>query len=54
VALNNPEPVLWPIQKMARDYAINRVPEVRITPLGDDVGLLGALSAAFDASLIGL
>ena len=54
VALNNPEPVLSPIQKMARDYAINRVPEVRITPLGDDVGLLGALSAAFDASLIGL
>jgi len=54
VALNNPERVLSPIQKMAGDYAINRVPEVRITPLGDDAGLLGALSVAFDPSLIGL
>jgi len=54
VALNNPERVLSPIQKMTGDYAINRVPEVRITPLGDDAGLLGALSAAFDPSLIGL
>jgi len=54
VALNNPERVLSPIRKMAGDYAINRVPEVRITPLGDDAGLLGALSASFDPRLIGL
>jgi len=53
VALNNPERVLSPIHRMTRNYAINRVPEVRLTPLGDDVGLLGALSAAFDPGLIG-
>jgi glucokinase len=52
VALNNPERVLLPIRRMTGDYAINRVPEVRITPLGDDVGLLGALSVSFDPSLI--
>jgi glucokinase len=53
VALNNPEMVLAPIRSRAADYAINRVPEIRITPLGDEVGLLGALSAALDPSLIG-
>jgi len=52
VALNNPERVLSPIKKLVGDYAINRVPEVRITPLGDDAGLLGALSITFDPSLI--
>ena len=52
VALNNPERVLSPIKKLVGDYAINRVPEVRITPLGDDAGLLGALSVTFDPSLI--
>ena len=52
VALNNPERVLSPIRRMAGDYAINRVPDVRITPLGDDAGLLGALSVSFDPSLI--
>ena len=53
VALNNPEMVVPPIKKIAPDYAINRVPEIRMTPLGDDAGLLGALSAALDPSLIG-
>ncbi len=52
VALNNPERVLSPIREMASDYAINRVPDVRITPLGDDAGLLGALSVSFDPGLI--
>jgi glucokinase len=53
VALNNPDAILSPIVKQAQAYAINRVPEVKITPLGDDAGLLGALSVAFDPSLIG-
>jgi len=52
VALNNPERVLSPIRKMVGDYAINTVPAVMITPLGDDAGLLGALSVSFDPSLI--
>jgi glucokinase len=53
VALNNPERILAPIRKLASQYAINNVPDVRITPLGDDAGLLGALSVSFDPSLIG-
>ena len=52
VALNNPERVLSPIKKLVGEYAINRVPEVRITPLGDNAGLLGALAVTFDPSLI--
>jgi glucokinase len=53
VALNNPAAILSPIRKHVGEYAINSVPEVRITPLGDDAGLLGALSASFDPRLIG-
>jgi glucokinase len=48
VALNNPELVLGPIRQLVPKNAINRVPEIVITPLGDDAGLLGALSLAFD------
>lgn len=47
VALNNEELVLGPIKKLAPLYSVNRMPEIRITPLGDDAGLLGALSLAF-------
>jgi glucokinase len=46
VALNNQELVLEPIRKLVPKNAINRVPEIIITPLGDDAGLLGALSLA--------
>jgi glucokinase len=53
VALNNPEAILSPIRKQVGEYAINRAPEVRITPLGDEAGLLGALSVAYNPSLIG-
>jgi glucokinase len=53
VGLNNAAAILRPIRKHLAEYAINRVPEVRITPLGDDAGLLGALAAAFDPGLIG-
>jgi glucokinase len=48
VALNNPEAILGPIRKMAPEHCIDRFPEVITTPLGDDAGLLGALSLAFD------
>jgi glucokinase len=54
VGLNNADAILSPIRKHLGEYAINRVPEVRITPLGDDAGLLGALSVAFDPGLIGM
>jgi len=53
VALNNKAAILPPIVEQVRAYAINRVPEVKITPLGDDAGLLGALSVPFDPALIG-
>ncbi len=47
VALNNAELVLAPIRKLVPEYAINRPPRIILTPLGDDVGLLGALCLAF-------
>jgi glucokinase len=52
VALNNTEAILPPIVKQMQAYAINRVPGVEITPLGDDAGLLGALSVPFNPALI--
>lgn len=53
VALNNPEAVVGPIRRHVEDYAINAAPEIRMTPLGDHAGLLGALAVAFDPDLIG-
>jgi glucokinase len=47
VALNNRQLVLRPITELVPQYSINRMPEIMITPLGDDAGLLGALSLAF-------
>lgn len=44
LALNNVDLVLNPIKQRVGNYAINRVPEIKITPLGDDVGLYGALA----------
>jgi glucokinase len=46
VALKNKSAVLAPIRKHVKDYAINRVPEILITPLGEDVVLYGAVAAA--------
>jgi len=54
VGLNNADAILSPIRKHLGEYAINRAPEVLITPLGDDAGLLGALSVAFEPKLIGM
>jgi glucokinase len=53
VALNNQEAIVSPIRKYVGDHPINRVPKVRVTPLGDDAGLLGALAASFEPALIG-
>lgn len=46
VALNNRELVLGPIRGLLPSLAINRVPRVVITPLGDDAGLMGGLALA--------
>ncbi|MEM2659823.1 MAG: ROK family protein [Nitrososphaeria archaeon] len=47
VALNNREQVLKPILEHVEEYTINRVPEIKFTKLGDEVGLYGAIAAAF-------
>jgi len=47
VALNNPAAVLGPIRRLVPKLSINGAPRIMITPLGDDAGLLGALSLAF-------
>ena len=48
IALRNAELVLPPIKKNVEDYSINRVPEIVITSLGEDTGLLGGISAVLN------
>jgi glucokinase len=50
VALNNPAQILGYIKKLTPKYTMNRLPEIKITSLGDDAGLLGALSLALGSS----
>ena len=47
VALSHPDLVLKPIRDLVPRYSVNRVPEIMMTPLGDDAGVLGALSLVF-------
>ncbi len=46
IALNNPKLILEPILSSIDDYLINRKPSIKITPLGEDVVLYGALALA--------
>jgi glucokinase len=46
VTLNNAKMVMDPIIEMAPKHAINRAPDIVLSPLGDDAGLFGALSLA--------
>jgi glucokinase len=46
VTLKNKNMILSPIKKHVKDYVINRIPKIMVTPLGDDVGLYGAIAAA--------
>jgi glucokinase len=48
VTLRNQTLILDPIKKGVSDYVINRIPEIKVTPLGDDIGLYGAVAAAKD------
>ena len=52
IALNNPELILKPILKNIRNYVINRIPIIKITPLGDDIVLYGALAIAMNPHYI--
>lgn len=48
VALFNSELILDPVKKNVSKYAMNRLPEIKITPLGEDVVLYGALAAVLE------
>ncbi len=46
IALNNPRLVLDPIRENINKYTINRIPEIKITALGQDAVIIGALALA--------
>ena len=54
IALNNPKLTLDPIKKYIKDYVINRIPKIMLTPLGDDIVLYGAIALALNPSQISL
>jgi glucokinase len=45
VTLKNQKMIFAPIRKHVRDYAVNRIPRITTTPLGEDVGIYGAVAA---------
>ena len=45
VTLKNKKAIFSPIRVHVKDYAVNRLPEIRVTPLGKDAGLCGAVAA---------
>lgn len=47
VALKNSDLVMEPIRRHVEKYVLNRLPEIRITSLGEDVVLHGALAAVY-------
>ena len=44
MALKNTDLIMEPIKRHVHEYTINKVPDIIITPLGDDVVLYGALA----------
>ncbi|WP_255149960.1 ROK family protein [Halorarius halobius] len=46
VACNNPAAVVDPVRERLPDHVVTSVPEVRVTPLGDEVVVRGALALA--------
>ena len=44
VALNNADILITDIEKEVEEYAINIVPRIITTPLGDKIGIMGALA----------
>jgi glucokinase len=51
ITLKNMDMVIEPIRRHVGEHARNRVPEVKITPLGDDAVLYGALALVFHPNL---
>jgi glucokinase len=50
IALNNTELVIDPIKRYVAEHARNRVSDITISPLGDDIVLFGALAMCFHLS----
>ncbi|HDD42285.1 MAG TPA: ROK family protein [Nitrososphaeria archaeon] len=46
ITLNNQPLILNPILGKVKEYSVNRLPELRVTPLGEDVVLYGAIALA--------
>jgi len=38
--------ILSPVRRLVGEYTVNRVPTIMVTPLGEDVGLYGAVATA--------
>ncbi len=49
VALNNPERILDPIRNRLDEMVMSNIPELRLTDLGDDVVVKGAVASALTA-----
>jgi glucokinase len=47
VALNNQRMIMEPIGRYVKELSVNRLPEIKVTPLGGDVVLHGALGMSF-------
>jgi glucokinase len=45
VTLQNKKLVLSPVRRYVKNYVVNRVPKIMATPLGEDVGIFGAVTA---------
>ncbi|MEM5874673.1 MAG: ROK family protein [Candidatus Aenigmatarchaeota archaeon] len=43
IALNNKELIIKPIKEKVKNYTINRVPQITVTKLGDEICLFGVL-----------
>jgi glucokinase len=50
ITLNNSDLILEPIKKYIGNHSINRVPAIKVTPLGGDVVMYGALARIFHHS----
>jgi glucokinase len=50
LALKHPQLILAPLKKHLHRYVLNRLPEIAITSLGDDIVLHGALAMVFQPS----
>lgn len=48
IALRNVDLIVKPLKPIVKHYAINRVPEIRVTKLGEDVVLKGAVATVFN------